>query len=260
MAPTRIQTLDRLTPGEHVFTSGKQAVDMKFRGQRECQDCGTRWSYYETGEVACPNCESLRSRGIDERTEHTDAPVPLDLSPSRSMVSEGLSEALNDALERCREFVTRTGFIHAGELKPLSETYLTANELVYAARESLYSMRIDDDEEVYLLSLLRADTGQRPPPEEVPRSMRTARGLAAADAVGDYRSDLRTCLDDGDPIVRRVLATIAEHVRRIEALDGDVEPVTTERLVHATQDIGEYVRTDEEERLATARDRLDEIE
>lgn len=235
---------------------------MEFRGQRECQDCGTRWSYYETGEVACPNCESLRSRGIDERTQHTDAPVDLDLSPSRSMVeSEGLSEALNDAMERCREFVNRTGFIHAGEFKPLSETYLAANELVYAARESLRSMRIDDDEELYLLALLRgADTGQRPPPEEVPRSMRSARGLAAADAVGNYRSDLRTYLDDGDSMVRRALATIAEHVRRIEALDGDIEIVITERLVHATQDIGEYVRTGEEERLATARDRLDAID
>jgi uncharacterized Zn finger protein (UPF0148 family) len=234
---------------------------MKFRGQRECQDCGTRWSYYETGEVACPNCESLRSRGIDERTEHTDAPVSIDLSPARSMVeSEGLSAALDDATERCREFVTRTGFIHEGAFQPLSDTYLAANELIYAARESLRSMRIDDEEELYLLSLLQgADAGQRPPPEEVPRSMRTARGLAAADAIGDYQNDLRTYLDE-DSMVRRELATITEHVRRIEALDGDVDIMTSERIVHAMQDIGEYVRTDDEERLATARDRLDTIE
>lgn len=237
-------------------------MDMKFHGQRECQDCGTRWSYYETGDVACPNCESLRSRGIDERTEHTDAPVDLDLSPSRSIVeSEGLSEALDDALERCREFVNRTGFIHAGEIEPLSETYLAANELVYAARESLRSMRIADEEELYLLALLRGvDAGQRPPPEEVPRSMRSARGLATADAVENYRSDLRTYLDDGDSMARRTLATIAEHVRRIEALDGDVETVMTERLVHAMQDVGEYVRTGEEEQLVTAHDRLDAID
>ena len=237
---------------------------MKFRGQRECQDCGTRWSYYETGEVACPNCESLRSRGIDEPTEHTDAPVSIDLSPARSLVeSEGLSEALDDATERCREFVTRTGFIHGGELQPLSDTYLTANELMYAARESLRSMRIDEDEELYLLSLLRGtDTGTRPSPEEIPHSMRTARGLAAADAIGDYQNDLRTYLDDldQDSLARRELATITEHVRRIEALDGDIDLMTTERIVHAARDIGEYVRTGEEERLATARDRLDDIE
>jgi uncharacterized Zn finger protein (UPF0148 family) len=234
---------------------------MKFRGQRECQNCGARWSYYETGEVACPSCESLRSRGIDEPTEHTDAPVSIDLSPARSMVeSEGLSEALDDAMERCRKFVTRTGFIRAGEFQSLSDMYLAANELMYAARESLRSMRIDEEDEMYLLTLLRGtDTGQRPPPEEVPHSMRTARGLAAADAIEDYQNDLRTYLDE-DSEVRRELATITEHVRRIEALDGDIEIMTTERIVHATQDIGEYVRTGDEERLATARDRLDTIE
>jgi uncharacterized Zn finger protein (UPF0148 family) len=235
---------------------------MKLRGQRECRECGAQWSYYETGEVACPNCESLQSRGIDERTEHTDTPVMFDLSPSRSIAdSEGLSEALDDAIERCREFVTRTGFIHAGEFKPLSDTYLTANELIYAGRKSTRSMRIDEEEELYLLTLLQdADTGQRPPPENVPEPMRTARGLAVADAIADYQSDLRTYLDDHpDPMARRVLATITEHVRRVEALDGDVDLKTSKRLVQATQDIGEYVRTEDEERLVAARDRLDSI-
>lgn len=235
---------------------------MEIRGQRECRECGMRWSYYETGEVVCPDCESLRSRGIDERTEHTSAPATLDLSPARSIVeSEGLSAALDDAVERCRSFTTQTGFIHAGELKPLSETYLAANELVYTARDASRSMRIDESEELYLLSLLRgADDDQRPAPADVPPSMQAARGLAYAAAVDAYRRDLRTYLDKHpDQMAQSVLATTEEHVRRIEALDGDVAPEITDKLVLATQETGEYVRTGNESLLGTARDRLDAI-
>lgn len=235
---------------------------MKIRGQRECRECGTRWSYYETGEVACPDCGSLRSRGIDERTEHTGAPVTLDLSPAQSMVdTEGLSAALDDAIERCRSFTTQAGFIHAGELKPLSETYLAANELVYTAREAGRTMRLDESEELYLLSLLRsADDDRRPAPDDVPPSMHAARGLAYAAAIEAYRRDLRTYLDTHpDQMAQSVLATIEEHVRRIEALDGDVDPETAERLVLATQETGDYVRTGTESLLGTARSRLDEM-
>jgi DNA-directed RNA polymerase subunit RPC12/RpoP len=31
---------------------------MKIRGERECTDCGTRWSYYDTASVECPQCGS----------------------------------------------------------------------------------------------------------------------------------------------------------------------------------------------------------
>lgn len=237
-------------------------MDMEIRGQRECRECGTRWSYYETGEVVCPDCGSLRSRGIDERTEHTNAPVTLDLSSARSIVeSEGLSAALDDAIERCRSFITRTGFIHAGDLKPLSETYLAANELVYTARDASRSMRIDESEELYLFSLLRgADDDRRPALDDVPPSMYAARGLAYAAAIEAYRRDLRTYLDDhSDQMVQSVLATIEEHVRRVEALDGDVDPETADQLVLATQETGEYVRTGNEPLLETARSRLNEI-
>lgn len=235
---------------------------MKIRGQRECQECGTRWSYYETGEVSCPNCDSLRSRGVDERAEHTDTPVTLDLSPARSLVEEdGLSAALRDAIERCRAYTNRTGFIHAGELRGLSETYLAATELAYSARESRRSMRIGDEAELYLLSLLReADAGRRPDPEDVPESMRPARGLACAAAVDDYRREFKRHLEDHpDREAGSVLETIAEHVRRIEALDGDVDPAAAERLVRAVRELREHVCTDADT-LTTAQLRLDEIE
>lgn len=235
---------------------------MKIRGQRECQECGTRWSYYETGEVSCPNCDSLRSRGLDERTEHTDAPAALDLSPARSLIDEeGLSEALQDATQRCRTYTTHIGFIHAGDLTPLSETYLGATELVYSAREARRSMRIDDEAELYLLSLLKgADEGTRPDPGDVPDSLRTARGLACAGAVADYQRVFKRYLDDHpDRQVETVLQTIADHVRRIEALDGDVDPVMAERLVRAVRELREHVCTDTDA-LTTAKSRLEGLQ
>lgn len=235
---------------------------MKIRGQRECKGCGTRWSYYETGSVECPDCGSLRSTGVDERTRHTDAPASLDLSGPRNLVeSEGVLSAASRAAEECRRYVRRRGFINAGELLALKDGYLAAAELTAVAGELDRSLRVNENEEIYLLSLLRgADHGERPGPDEVPASLSAARGLAYADAVGRYRDDCRTYLDDNpDPTARAVLGTIGEHVRRAEALDGAVDPAAIERLVLATRDLGTYLRTDEESRLATARERLDAL-
>jgi len=235
---------------------------MKVRGQRECKDCGTRWSYYETGSVECPDCGSLRSTGVDERTRHTDAPATLDLSAARGLVdTEGVVAAAVEAAEDCRRYVRKRGFINAGELLELEERFLAAAELAAVAGELDRSLRTSDDEEIYLLSLLRgADHGERPRPEEVPASLSAARALAYADAVGRYRDDCRTYLDDNpDPAARAVLGTVGEHLRRVEALDGAVEPATVERLVVAARELGTYVRTGEESRLATARERLDAL-
>ncbi len=57
--------------------------------ERECTECGTRWSYYETGSIGCPACGSLHSVGLDERTEHTDLRVEFDLTPVRADIDEG---------------------------------------------------------------------------------------------------------------------------------------------------------------------------
>ena len=235
---------------------------MKIRGRRECAECGHRWSYYETGEVACPNCGSLRSTGVGDRTEHTDAPVILDLTAARNRVDDDLLDAASDAAEACREFVRRSGFINGGELRPLTDTYLAAAELAAVSRSLDRSMRVGDAEELYLFSLLRgADMDDRPGPSDVPDSLRAPRALAYARAVSDYRSDLRTWLDDNpDDDASAVLQTVAEHVRRFEALDGEVSPTDSERLARAAQDVGDYLREGDEGALATARGRLDDID
>ena len=109
---------------------------MKIRGERECQSCGTRWSYYETGSVACPNCGDLRSVGVDARTAHTDAPVSLDLSAHRERFGdspETLPRSGTDELQSdLREYCRKRGFIDGGRLAPLDGTYLAARELLEA--------------------------------------------------------------------------------------------------------------------------------
>jgi uncharacterized Zn finger protein (UPF0148 family) len=237
---------------------------MRIRGERECKECGTRWSYYETGTPNCPNCGSLRSTGVGERTQHTASTAELDLSASRNRLGDGdgdVRAAAERAAEDCRTFTRQHGFIDAGDLAPLDETYVGALELRSVADELARAMRATDAEEAYFLALLGGvDDGERPAPTEVPASLRTARGLAAAKAVREYRSDVSTHLDDHpDEDARGAFGTLGEHVKRIEALDGDVSPATADRLVRVARELGTYLRTDEENALVTARDRLSRL-
>ncbi|MFB6081854.1 MAG: zinc ribbon domain-containing protein [Halanaeroarchaeum sp.] len=234
---------------------------MKIRGERECQDCGARFSYYETGAVTCPECGSIRSRGVGDRERHTDAAVALDLSEARSMAADGSLEAAADAAaSACRDYLRQRGFIDAGELGDLDEAYLVAQELVHAAAIVQTRLSLDDAEERYVLALLEgADDGDRLAPDAVPKSMHAARGLGYATAVRDYRDDLRTVVDDGDRAVRSLLETLGEHVTRVRAIDGEVDPTMAESLVVAARAIGRAVRTGDEEALATARDALEDL-
>ena len=232
---------------------------MEVRGERECTDCGTRWSYFETGSVACPECGSLRSVGTGERKRHTDAPAELDLDGVLSQLDEReLSELTDDVKQACRSYLRKRGFIRAGELKPLDDAYLAAAELLQAA--DLYGRLRDptDDEEWYVTALLRAaDTGERPAAEDVPTGLREARGLAASSAVLAYRGDVSTYLDESpDPDARRVLGALRERAKRIEALGGDVDPAEADALVVAAREVGRYLIADDPEALTAARDRL----
>lgn len=233
---------------------------MKIRGERECKGCGTRWSYYETGSVVCPECGSMQSVGRDERTEHTASAVTLDLTAVRNLTDDvPLSELADEVESVCAEYVRRAGFIEAGDLIRLDDTFLTAQELRYVASDVSRSMRVTDDEEYYFLDLLAgADRGERPLPTEVPESLHGARGLAAAAAVESYRSDVRRYLEDHpDKTASRLLGSIDEHRKRIEALDGDVSPRTAESLVDATRAVGRALIQDDETALVEAQNRLD---
>jgi len=221
---------------------------MKIRGDRECKSCGARWSYYETGSIACPDCDSVRSVGVDERTEHTDAPVSLDLTDIRNRIDEDTTEAIaRRAAERCREYVRKRGFIDTGRLKRLDETYVAAVELAAVGSALAREMRTGDAAELYFLDLLAgADSGERPDHESVPDPLRATYGLAMADAVDSYQRDVRTYLNDNpDAHARQLSGRIRDHRKRIEALDGDVPPADANRLMHAARDLGRFIDGDE---------------
>lgn len=235
---------------------------MKIRGNRRCRDCGHEWSYYETGSVSCPACDSLRSVGVDERKRHTDSPVQLDLSEARQAVDEGSlrdRSLVNDLKSTLRAYRRGRGFVSGGELADLDDTFLAAGELLHAVDVYARDRTPTDDERIYVLELLRgADRGKRPDPDAVPPSMAAARGLAYAETLSAYRRDLGTWLDDNPhPEARSVTESLGARVKRVEALQGDVPVRESESLVRAARDIASYLRDGDETALATARDRIE---
>jgi len=235
---------------------------MKIRGRRECKACGTQWSYYETGSISCPACGSAHSVGVDdERTVHTATAATLDLTPIRADIdTEPIDRLAVRASDRTRAFTRGYGFIDAGRLARIDDTYLAAMELKHVSGELGRRLDVSDEEEWYLTELLRADEGVRPPPDAVPESLRDMRGLAYADAVREYRSDVRTYLEEfPDPTVTDTLERLSTHLKRVRALDGDVPPQESETLVDAARGIGHYLADGEEGELAVAEERLDSL-
>lgn len=268
---------------------------MNVRGERECGSCGTRWSYYETGSVACPSCGGLRSVGVDERAMHTDAPVDLDLASHRDRFGDAAGTlprtGVDDLRSDLREYCRRRGFINAGRLRPLDETYLAARELLEAI-DCFDRLRdpVDADREYVLALLAGADDGVRPPADRVSRALREARGMAAVRAVEAYRADALSVIEeleslagaaDDDPTAtddggsagvvtvagdapaarvtpaRNALERLRERAKRADALDGDVSAATADALVDAANAVGEFVRTGDERALARAERALD---
>jgi len=234
---------------------------MKVRGKRRCGDCGEEWSYYETDSVACPTCGSLRSVGIEEgRTLHTDASVDLDLTAVRAALdTRPLREVAADAEEVALRYVSTRGFVHAGELRPLNETVVAASQLRHVAAHLRRSIREPTEPvEAHFLGLLSgAPEGERP--DEVPEELRAPHGLAIADVVDRYRDDVTAWLEENPRDVDLPLEALRDHVRRIEALDGDVQTAEVEDLLRASREVGTYLREGDESALVRARERLADL-
>lgn len=234
---------------------------MRVRGRRRCTSCDHRWSYFETGSPACPACGSLRSVSVDdERTLHTDNDVELDLGPARSALDDRPIEAVAEAARSAaREYVRSRGFVDAGRLTELDDRYLAAAELAYAADHIRRTTTRDRPAEEYFLALLAgADEGDRP--AAVPRGLRSARGLAAAEAVETYRREIDRWADGPPPPeARPVLDGLRAHEKRVAALDGDVPPSEADALVAVARDIGRYLGAGDESALAAAEDGLNRL-
>lgn len=231
---------------------------MEIRGERECRDCGTRWSYFETGSVACPACGSVKSVGRGERADHTAGGSALDLAPVRDAVDdEPLARVAELAADAGRDYRSAAGFVDAGELQPLDDTFLLAAELETVGNQLKRAIQVDKPEQDYLFALLRApQEDDRPGPDAVPTSLAPARGLAVCRSVDEYTADLRLVYDDPDRPLARALSTLRANRKRIEALDGDVGPREADRLVGATRDLYAYLARDDESALARMDERL----
>lgn len=232
---------------------------MKLRGRRECNSCGTQWSYFDTEQITCPECGSVRSTSVEEAKAHTASSVTLDLTAVRDDVdTRPLRELADAAADEARAFTKQYGFVRAGELEPLSDTYLAALELRRVGRTVGRLMDVTDAEELYFLSLLRgADAGERPEPADVPEPFYPERGLAIAAGADHYRRDIKRAFEEREPAVDTVLQSVRTRCKRIEALDGAVDPQEAELLVRALRDLGDYLIDGHETALARALDRFD---
>lgn len=246
---------------------------MKLRGERRCTSCDTRWSYYETGNVSCPGCGGLRSVGVDDPTTHTDLDVDFDLDSVRTLVDEVTREELaKEAGALCREYVRRRGFVSGGDLRDLDDTYLAAAELRHVAGVFERRRRPTEATSLYFLDLIEtADGGERPGPDRVPSQLNEPRGLAYASAVREYRRDVRVWASESSssadhPAVespfsadeRATLESLDDHAKRIQLLDGDVEPETAETLLVAAREAADGIRG-ETAALERARDAIDRL-
>ncbi len=232
---------------------------MDIRGQRECQSCGARWSYYESADISCPVCGSIRSVGVDERKRHTAGNATLALDSITADIGDEPIGALADrASDAARSYIKPTGFIHAGELQPLSDRYLTACELRRVGATLGRVMQIEEDEQLYFLQLLRAaDSGDRPEPSAVPATLHPERGLAVTAGIDAYLGDLREFVDEREARVDTVLAAVTTQRKRIEALEGDVDPEEAEELVRTVRDLADYLRDSDDTALTDALERVE---
>lgn len=238
---------------------------MKVRGERECKECGAQWSYFETGSVECPSCGSLLSVGVGDRAQHTNGSGTLDLSGTRQAAGdEPVGRAASVAEDECRDYLRSRGFISGGELLDLDEVYVAAQELKHAAATIASRLSVDEAIERYFYALIRsAEDGSRLRAEDVPRSLRSARGLGAAAAVGVYLDDLRAYVDDPDTgtpdDALRFVERLRDHEKRVRALDGNVDPETADALVDAANEVGDYLRTGSAAARDAASATLDEL-
>ena len=236
---------------------------MDVRGVRECRSCGTQWSYFETGSTSCPECGSMVSVGVGDRHLHTDRPVELDLSTARDRYADGtVRDAADPAQEAALAYIRSRGFIDAGELLPLDETYVAAHEIRHVASELGRTLSVSEAESYYFGQLLEGGPeGQRPPAADVPQSLHVARGLAAATAVRAYREDLRTWVDREETVAAATsqLESLGSHVRRVRALDGAIDPEDADRLVTAARRLGDFLRDGDEADLEASRAALDAL-
>ena len=194
---------------------------MEIRGERECLDCGEKWSYFETRQPECPECGSLRSRAVEDSTEDTGGAV--ETGDLLTRFGGDFEEALEEAEERCREYTSRTGFVEGGELLPPEPVYVMACEVKHIAAEFVGAREPADLERDYVVALVEGvETGEPPSPNKRPSGLDAAHNRAVAETVEEYAKELSTYLRSVGETDGRV-EEARDLAKRTQATDGDAD-------------------------------------
>lgn len=214
---------------------------MRIRGERECVDCGTRWSYYETGSITCPDCSSLQSVACDDPTQHTTTEAELDLTDVRADIeTASLADLAAETADRCRAHVRQLGFIHGGEPRAPTNREFVAAELAQVARQIKLGTGDGPAVESHFLELLRGvEAGTRPDPGAVPKACWAPRAAGYATVLRSFRRELASWSRDHETgsTARRALERFDTHVTRLDQLAGPVPPGSVEPLVAASRSL-----------------------
>ncbi len=208
---------------------------MDVQGERECLDCGERWSYWDTRTVECPECGSPRSRGVG------DGARPEEEFTAEDLDDTDLAATLENAEEAARSYTTKKRFVVAGDLRPPDPVYVMATEVKHlAAEHAVRDEGFTDDEREYAVALVTGlEEGEPPHPDERPESLDAVHERAVADVVEDYGGEVVKWardrdLDDTD-VMRDVedARQVAKQVKATEGEEGDaVEALRTLRDVY----------------------------
>ncbi|MFB6253304.1 MAG: hypothetical protein ABEI06_01680 [Halobacteriaceae archaeon] len=223
--------------------------NMEIKGYRECRECGHQWSYYETGNVQCPECGSIKSTGLDERTLHTNNPVEIDITSIQSLVSnDEFRQAGQRAAKEARNYTIKRGFIHKGDLIRCDERIFSCHELRNLGNYINRTASITEETEYYFIETIQAvKNSGRPDQQAIPKNLRSIRGLAYARAAKDYLNDVTTWIEYADHELPSggVLERTKENIKRVEALDGDISIGDSERIYEIVANLYSYCTTGE---------------
>jgi hypothetical protein len=194
---------------------------MEIRGERECLDCGEKWSYFETREPECPECGSLRSRAVEDAAKDTAGAV--ETGDLLTRFGGEFDDALEEAEERCREYTSRAGFVEGGELLPPESVYVMACEVKHIAAEFVGAREPTDEEHAYVVSLVEGvEAGKPPSPDERPASLDAAHNRAIAETVEEYAKEISGYLRSVGETDGRV-EEARDLAKRTQATDGEAE-------------------------------------
>ncbi len=208
---------------------------MDLEGERECLECGERWSYWETRTVECPECDSPRSRGVG------DGARPEEEFPAEDLVASTLMETLENADEAARSYTTKKNFVVAGELQPPDPVYVMAAEVKHLYAElTARSREATDREREYAGALVTGlEDGEPPHPGERPETLDAVHERAVADVVEDYSSEMVKWARDrdlDDTEVMRDVEDARQRAKQVQATEGEegdaVEALRTLRDVY----------------------------